>query len=77
LLDASQANLAATAQPGQVVGYAYNSADINVAIQDAIGKLRKLSPTGQVSAEVVSSGFVAAGSPVGIAFFYVVMQPKA
>ncbi|CAM1340661.1 hypothetical protein [Tenacibaculum amylolyticum] len=59
----------------QVTGYAYNSSDINVAISDAISKLRKKFPNG-ISAEIVSSGFVAAGSPVGIAFFYVVMEQK-
>ena len=57
----------------QVVGYAYNSADINVAIQDATNKLQQRFP-GKVSAVLKESGFVAAGSPVGIAYLYVVME---
>lgn len=73
-LEAKSVSLAATQGAQQVVGYAYNSTDINVAIQDAVSKLRKLSPDGNIAAQLTSSGFVAAGSPVGIAYYYVVMQ---
>ena len=57
----------------QVVGYAYNSSNINKAIEDAVVKLRKKFSNG-VSARMVDSGFVAGGSPVGIAYYYVVME---
>lgn len=57
----------------QVVGYAYNSSNINKAIEDAVAKLRKKFSNG-VSARMVDSGFVAGGSPVGIAYYYVVME---
>ncbi|WP_442266750.1 hypothetical protein ACSIGC_03360 [Tenacibaculum sp. ZS6-P6] len=66
----------AATNDNQVTGYAYNSSDINKAIDDAIAKLRKKFPRG-ISAELVSSGFVAAGSPVGIAFYYAVMEQKS
>ena len=61
------------ATPKQVVGYAYNSTDINVAISDAVSKLQAQSP-GNVSAVIKTSGFVAAGLPIGIVYFYVVME---
>lgn len=57
----------------QVTGMAYNSSDINVAIADAIKKLRVKYPNG-INAKMVDSGFVAAGSPIGIAYYYVVME---
>lgn len=60
----------------QVTGMAYNSSDINVAIADAIKKLRAKYPNG-VSAKMVDSGFVAVGSPVGIAYYYVVMEQQS
>ncbi len=60
----------------QVTGMAYNSSDINVAISDAIKKLRAKYPNG-INAKLVDSGFVAAGSPVGIAFYYVVMEQQS
>jgi hypothetical protein len=59
----------------RVVGYAYNSSDINTAIADAIRKLRVKFPA-NVNAIMVESGFVAVGSPVGIAYYYVVMEQK-
>lgn len=58
-----------------VTGMAPNSSDINVAIANAITKLRAKFPNG-ISAKVTDSGFVAAGSPVGIAYFYVVMEQQ-
>ena len=60
----------------QVTGMAYNSSDINVAIADAIKKLRAKYPSG-INAKLVDSGFVAAGSPVGIAYYYVVMEQQS
>jgi len=54
---------------------AYNSSDINVAISDAITKLRAKYPGG-INAKMVDSGFVAVGSPVGIAYYYVVMEQQ-
>lgn len=60
----------------QVIGYAYNSSDINVAISDAITKLQAKFPA-NVNASMVDSGFVAVGSPVGIAYYYVVMEQKS
>jgi len=59
----------------QVTGMAYNSSDINVAISDAISKLRKKYPSG-LNAKMIDSGFVAAGSPIGIAYYYVVMEQQ-
>ena len=59
----------------QVTGYAYNSSNINTAIDDAIAKLRKKFPS-NVSAKMIDSGFVAVGSPVGIAYYYVVMEQQ-
>ncbi len=61
--------------PNQVVGYAYNSSDISKAISDAVTKLQAKFP-GKVNAELVSSGFVGVGQPVGIAYYYVVMEQK-
>ena len=66
--------LAAVAD-NQVTGMAYNSSDINVAISDAITKLRAKYPSG-INAKMVDSGFVAVGSPVGIAYYYVVMEQQ-
>lgn len=60
----------------QVVGYAYNSTDINIAIQNAVSKLQEKFP-GRVSALLKESGFVAVGSPVGIAYYYVVMEQQS
>lgn len=60
----------------QVVGYAYNSTDISKAISDAVSKLQQQHP-GNVNAKLVESGFVAAGSPVGIAYYYVVMEQQS
>jgi riboflavin biosynthesis pyrimidine reductase len=63
------------ANANRVIGYAYNSSDINVAIADAVRKLQAKFPS-NVSAVMVESGFVAAGSPVGIAYYYVVMEQQ-
>lgn len=60
----------------QVTGIAANSADINVAISDAIKQLRVKYPKG-ISAKMVDSGFVAVGSPIGIAYYYVVMEQQS
>jgi len=60
----------------QVIGYAYNSSDINVAISDAIKKLR-VKFNAHINAKLVDSGFVAVGSPVGIAYYYVVMEQQS
>ncbi|MFT5890966.1 MAG: hypothetical protein ACI9Y7_001065 [Dokdonia sp.] len=57
----------------QVVGYAYNSTDINVAISDAVSKLQKLYP-GSTNATLVKSGFIGVGRPIGIAYYYVIME---
>lgn len=65
----------AAVSSNQVTGMAYNSSDINVAIADAIKKLRVKYPNG-INAKMVDSGFVAAGSPVGIAYYYVVMEQQ-
>ena len=59
----------------QVVGYAYNSSDINIAIADAVSKLQKLFP-GNTNAVLVKSGFVGVGMPIGIAYYYVIMEQQ-
>lgn len=64
------------APDNQVTGIAPNSSDINTAIANAISKLRTKFPNG-INAVVTKSGFVAAGSPVGIAYFYVVMEQQS
>ena len=70
-IPASIKNLA----PHEVTGYAYNSSDINKAIADAVSKLQAKYP-GRVNAKLKESGFTAVGSPVGIAFFYVIMEQQ-
>jgi len=60
----------------QVTGIAPNSSDINTAISSAIAKLRKLYPNG-INAKMVDSGFVAGGAPIGIAYYYVVMEQQS
>jgi hypothetical protein len=64
-----------TAEPveGEVVGMSPNSIDVNRAITAAVAQLQKQYP-GNVHATVVETGFVAVGSPVGIAFLYVRMR---
>ena len=57
----------------QVVGYAYNQSNLDKAFQDAVSQLYK-KHAGSISSKVVESGFVAAGSPVGIAYTYVIME---
>lgn len=64
-------------QNDQVIGYAYNSSDINKAISDAVTKLYQKFPGQAINAELVESGFVAAGSPVGIAYYYAIMEQKS
>ncbi|MDG1330889.1 MAG: hypothetical protein P8P74_01055 [Crocinitomicaceae bacterium] len=63
-------------QSNQVTGIAPNSSDINKAISNAVSKLYKLYP-GKINAKMVDSGFVAAGSPIGIAYYYVVMEQQS
>ena len=63
------------APANQVTGIAPNSSDINTAIANAITKLRAKFPKG-LNAVVTKSGFVAAGAPIGIAYFYVVMEQQ-
>ncbi|MCL1127250.1 hypothetical protein [Shewanella surugensis] len=60
----------------QIAGYAYNQSNFNVAFNNAVSQLYKKFP-GHISAKVVESGFVAAGSPVGIAYTYVVMEQES
>ncbi len=60
----------------QVTGFAPNSSNINTAIANAITKLRKANPNG-INAKMIESGFVAAGSPIGIAYYYVVMEQQS
>ncbi|GAB6039685.1 hypothetical protein [Endothiovibrio diazotrophicus] len=67
---------AAHSNDNQAVGYAPNSTDINKAISSAVKQLRAKFP-GNISAKMVDAGFVAAGSPIGIAFFYVVMERQS
>jgi hypothetical protein len=64
-----------TAKPadGEVIGMSPNSVDVNRAISSAVAQLQKLYPA-DVHATVVETGFVAAGTPVGIAFLYVRMR---
>ncbi|SNR15474.1 hypothetical protein [Tenacibaculum jejuense] len=65
----------AAVNDNQTVGYAYNSFNINKAIDDAIAKLRKKFPN-EISAELTSSGFITVDSPLSIAFYYVIMEQK-
>lgn len=64
-----------TSGSNTVVGYAYNSTDINKALADAVTKLQVKFPA-NVSAIMTETGFVAVGSPVGIAYTYVVMEQR-
>ena len=57
----------------QVIGYAYNSSNFQTAFAHAVSQLQQQFP-GKTHAKVVTSGFVGVGSPVGIAFTYVVME---
>jgi hypothetical protein len=61
----------------QVTGLAPNSSDINVAIADAISKLRAKYPGKSINAQLKDSGFVAGGAPVGIAYYWVVMEQQS
>lgn len=58
---------------GEVVGISPNSFDVARAIGDAVSKLQQQFP-GNVHAELVETGVVAVGSPVGLAFLYVRMR---
>lgn len=60
----------------QTVGYAYNQTNLDTAFQDAISQMHTKYKSG-ISAKVVDSGFVAAGSPVGIAYTYVVVEQQS
>lgn len=68
--------LTAKLSKGEVIGLSPNSWDINRAISYAVGQLEKLYP-GNVNAELIETGVVAAGSPVGVAFLYVRMKQSA
>ncbi|WP_163835259.1 hypothetical protein [Spartinivicinus ruber] len=59
----------------QVVGYAYNQSNLDLAFSNAVKQLYNKYP-GHISAKVVDSGFIAAGSPVGIAYTYVVVEQE-
>ena len=65
--------LTAAPTEGEVIGMSPNSIDVNRAITAAVAQLQKQYP-GNVHATVVETGFVAVGSPVGIAFLYVRMR---
>ena len=68
------ADLALPVSSGDTVtGIAPNSAD--TAFKNAVAQMRQKFP-GNVSASVIDSGFVAAGTPVGIAYTYVTLQKK-
>ncbi len=70
------ADLALPVSSGDTVtGIAPNSADYNTAFKNAVAQMRQKFP-GNVSASVIDSGFVAAGTPVGIAYTYVTLQKK-
>lgn len=56
-----------------VMGMAPFSSDYQTAFQNAVDQLYKKFP-GHINAQVIRSGFVAAGSPIGIAYTYVVME---
>lgn len=62
--------------PDEVVGYSYNQVNVDGAISNAISKLRK-THNGAINAVVKETGFVAVGSPIGIAYLYVVMEQKS
>ncbi|MBU2707032.1 hypothetical protein KCM76_13640 [Zooshikella marina] len=59
----------------QVVGYAYNQSNLDLAFSNAVNQLYTKF-AGHISAKVVDSGFIAAGSPVGIAYTYVVVEQQ-
>ncbi len=61
---------------GEVIGMSPNSIDVNRAITAAVAQLQKQYPA-NVHATVVETGFVAVGTPVGIAFLYVRMRQTA
>lgn len=59
----------------QIVGFAYNQSNLDIAFNNAVTQLYQNFP-GHISAKVVSSGFVAFGSPIGISYTYVVVEQQ-
>lgn len=57
----------------QVIGYAYNSTDINRAIADATNKLRKMAPN-FIAAKLKRSGVISVRELSNFMFFYAVME---
>ena len=60
-------------EENQVIGFSYNSFDINKAINDAVNKLRKLHPD-FISAQLKTSGVVSLKSLSNFSFYYAIME---
>lgn len=59
----------------QAIGFSYNTVNLDSAISDATQKLQQRFP-GHVSAKLIESGVVAAGSPVGIFYAYALLEQQ-